>query len=59
MTSIYQDKICFHFLEFILLKRVENAVFFFKITQNKVKVPFFLKRALFIMLLLMIALYFK
>ena len=41
MTSIYLRKICVHFLELLLLKRNEKAIFFFTITQNKIKGSFF------------------
>ena len=41
MASIYLRKICVHFLELLLLKRNENAIFFLKITQNKIKDSFF------------------
>ena len=40
------------FLELLLLKCHENPAFLFKITQNKVRGLFFLKRATFIMLYL-------
>ena len=47
MTSLYQGKICVPISELLLSKCNKNAVFFFKITQNKVKVLFFLKKAPF------------
>ena len=47
MTNIYQGKIFVHFSELLLLKYNENAIFFFKITQNEVKAPFFLEKSPF------------
>ena len=44
MTSIYLGKTCVYFLELLLLRCNEEAVFFFKITQNQVERPFFLKK---------------
>ena len=41
MASIYIDQMCVDFLELLLLKYGENAVFFFKITQNELKSPLF------------------
>ena len=51
MTSIYLEKICVNFSELLLIKCNENYFFHFKITQNKVKEPFFSKSALFVIML--------
>ena len=47
MTSICLGKICVHFPDLLHLKSNETAIFFFKINQNNVKSPFFLKSAPF------------
>ena len=44
MASIYLGKIYVHFSEILFLKLNENAVPIFKITQNKLKVLFFLEK---------------
>ena len=38
---------CVHFSELLLLKCNEISVFFFKITKNKIKCPFFLEKSPF------------
>ena len=50
---------CVNLLGLLLLKCNENAAFFYKTTQNKVKGPFFLKSALFVMLFLVAAFSFQ
>ena len=49
MTSIYLGKMCVHFSKLLFLKRNENAIFFFKITLNKVKGLFFSWKVLFLL----------
>ena len=47
MVSIYPGNMCVYFLELLLLKCNENAVLFFKITQDKVNGLFFLEKCPF------------
>ena len=51
MIGTYLEKLCVRFLEIHFLKCSEYVVFFFKITQNKVKYPFLFEQCLFFFLI--------